>query len=131
MWTRFLWLTAMTFGDIWPAYLLVAVLPAVAAFRGTTTAAYAVLAALALHAGPLAMLVWGASMYGASTHAFSWIEVVQLAMAALGIALAVAAARPIRRDVPRWAFIAFFAGAAIINLMTLFVSGMALTDDWV
>ena len=128
---RFLWLADMTFGDLAPAYIPAATFIVVALTRGLATGFQSMLAVAASHLGPVSMLLWGAAMYGASTGAFSWVEWVHIGLAIAGIVVVAFAVTPLRRRVPTWSLVFFFVGVAIINFIAMFVSGMALVDDWV
>jgi hypothetical protein len=128
---RFPWLVEMTFRPISPAYLLLAVVVILSSRRGLTAALRAIVAVSLVHVGPLAMLLWATVMYGAAPGVFGWVSLVQLGLAGLGIAIVVKVTRPLGGVVPDWSLAAFFSGAAIINIMTLWVSGMALANDWV
>ena len=124
----------MTFGDIWPVYFLFAAVLLCAATVGRAVTARAFALMTIVHAGPLGVLVWATVMFGQSSAGpaqITWMELVQLGILFFGLAVVVMLWWSIRKMLPNWTALAFFAAVAIINLMAMFVTGMALTNDWI
>lgn len=131
-WRTFAWLMRMTFEkDVLPAYLLLASLPFVALYRRQYSAALRAIAAIILaHVVVLGVLLMGATFYGAA-QSYPVLGFVQLAIALGGVGGVFVFTNPLRRTTPRWALACFVVGVAILNLIALFVGGMALANDWV
>ena len=75
------------------------------------------------------MVLIGAALYGAG-RSHGLLTYVHPLVGLAGLLL-VSFSYPLRQSVPSPAFAAFYVGLAILTLMALFVSGMALVDDWV
>ena len=113
-----------------PVYLLLAVLPIVALYKGGIHAFLRASAALALaHVGPFVMLFIGAAWYG-QAHGYSFLGTAQLAIGSISVITAAWIANTLSPIVPKWALILFFAGLTIMSLLAWAVGAMALTNDW-
>jgi hypothetical protein len=126
----FVWLIAQL-RDVAPVYLLLGLFPAVALYRrGVQGLLRGLLVLFAAHAGPALVLLMGAALYGHG-RTYAWLGLLQVAVVVAGILLVIVTSKPLLGVVPVWAYVLFFAGVAIMNLLAWAVGGMALADDWI
>ena len=131
--SSFPFLARLVYEDTWPATtvgvlcILLALTPGARdkAPRWTTLAG--------MHLGSLLLIVWGSAMYGASSAGpaeVDWIGAVLLGLALLSLVWIITLGIKARHA--KWWWLLVINGLAAIALtgIALFISAMAVVDDW-
>ena len=124
------WLLRMTVVEIGVLPYLFLAMPLVAAVVKRQAMPSAVGLTILTFATPTLMLIWAVFTFGQGRHQ-RWVQIVPLVLAVAGV---LGISVWLRRTAPRppiWAVVCFAIGALVLWGSALFVSAMAIVDDWV